>query len=144
MKDEFESILLTVALRYITPFILVYSVYVLFHGLSVPGGSFQAGGLIGIAVVLDYLVNKRNAVLFIPNNWAIIIAGGGTFLFIFVGILSMLNAGNFLEYSALPLAVPDPIRHSIGTIGIEIGVAVCVASTIIVLFNALAFDNGEE
>ena len=123
--------------RYITPFILMYGVYILFHGEFVPGGAFQAGGIFGIAVVLDHLVQERNTTLFIPVKPALILAGIGTFFFIFVGILSMLNAGNFLEYSALPFAVSDELKHSIGIVGIEIGIAICVAATIIVIFDVL-------
>jgi len=123
--------------RYITPFILVYGVYVLFHGDYIPGGAFQAGGLFGIAIVLDHLVQERNTTLFIPSKVAIVLAGIGTFLFIFVGALSMFNNGNFLEYDALPFAVSNLAKHTIGIVGIEIGIAVCVAATIMVIFDAL-------
>ena len=123
--------------RYITPFILVYGVYILFHGEFSPGGAFQAGGLFGIAVVLDHLVQERNTTLFIPVKPALILAGIGTFFFIFIGFLSMLNAGNFLEYDALPFPVSNAIKHSIGIVGIEIGIAICVAATIIVIFDVL-------
>jgi len=137
MKDEFESIILSTMFRYITPFILVYGVYILFHGEFSPGGAFQAGGLFGIAVVLDHLVQERNTTLFIPVKPALILAGIGTFFFIFIGFLSMLNAGNFLEYDALPFPVSNAIKHSIGIVGIEIGIAICVAATIIVIFDVL-------
>ena len=137
MKDEFESIILTTMFRYITPFILVYGVYILFHGEFSPGGAFQAGGLFGIAVVLDHLVQERNTTLFIPVKPALILAGIGTFFFIFVGALSMLNAGNFLEYDTLPFALSTAQKHGIGIVGIELGIAVCVAATIIVIFDVL-------
>ena len=137
MRNEFDSVILSTMFRYITPFILVYGVYVLFHGDSIPGGAFQAGGLFGIAIVLDHIVHEHKTTLFIQGKYALILAGIGTFLFIFVGFISMLNGGNFLEYEALPFAVSSKIKHTIGMVGIEIGIAICVAATIIVIFDVL-------
>ena len=142
MKDSFESIILTTAIRYITPFVLVYGVYVLFHGEFSPGGGFQAGGFLGIAVVLDRLVNAQKAVLFVPDKTAVILAGIGTFIYVFVGITAMMFAGNFLDYGALPFASTAAERHLQGISGVEIGVALCVMSTIIIIFDALA--RGKE
>ena len=140
--DQFESIILTTSVRYLKPFILLYGVYVLMHGEYSPGGGFQAGGLLGIVVVLDRLVQARNAVLFVSGSVAVILAGIGTFIFAFVGIATMLFDGNFLEYSFLPFSVSEPQRHALGILGIELGVAVCVMATIIVIFDALT--RGKE
>jgi len=137
MKDEFSSIILTTMFRYMAPFILTYSVYVLFHGEYSPGGAFQAGGLFGIAIVLDCLIQGRNSILFLSIKPAVILAGIGMFLFILLGVLSMLNGGNFLEYDELPFTFINTIKHTIGVTGIEIGIAICVAATIIVIFDAL-------
>jgi len=138
MKDgEFNSIILTTMFRYLAPFILVYSVYVLFHGEYSPGGAFQAGGLFGIVIVLDCLIQGRETILFLSTKPAVILAGIGVFLFVSVGILSMLNGGNFLEYDELPFSILNTVKHTIGVTGIEIGIALCVAATIIVIFDAL-------
>ena len=135
---EFDSVVLKTIFRYVTPFILVYGVYVLFHGDNIPGGAFQAGGLFGIAIVMDRVIHGQKTTLFIQGKFAIILAGIGTFLFIFVGFVSMLNGGNFLEYNALPFDVSMKVKHTIGIVGIEIGIAICVASTIMVIFDALS------
>ena len=137
MKTEFGSIILTTIFRYIMPFLLVYSVYLLFHGEYSPGGAFQAGGLLGIVIVLDNMLEGKKAIFHAQVKYAVIWAGIGTFIFIFVGILSMFNFGNFLEYSALPLPVSGTMLHTIGITGIEIGVTICVAATIVAIFAAL-------
>jgi len=129
--------------RYLTPVILTYSIYVLFHGEYSPGGAFQAGGLFGIAVVLDRLVQGRNTILFQPTKRAVILAGIGMFLFILLGVISMISGGNFLEYDLLPFELLNTIKHTIGVTGIEIGIAICVAATIMVIFGAL-YDEGKE
>lgn len=142
LKDQFESIILTTSVRCLTPFILIYGVYVLFHGEYSPGGGFQAGALFGIAVVLDRLVQGKNAVLFVKGYQAVIMAGVGTFIYALVGILTILFGGNFLEYAALPFSVPEAERHALGILGIEIGVTICVMTTIIIIFDALT--RGKE
>ena len=138
MKNNiFDSVILNTSFRYIAPFILMHGVYVLFHGEYSPGGGFQAGGLFGIAVVLDRLIETRNAALHISGKLAVVLAGIGTFIFISTGMLAMLFDGNFLEYVALPFAVADVEKHIIGIMVIEVGVAICVMATIIIFFDAL-------
>ena len=136
-RNIFDSVFLNTSFRYIAPFILMHGVYVLFHGEYSPGGGFQAGGLLGIAVVLDRLIETRNAALYMSGKLAVVLAGIGAFIFIFTGILTMLFDGNFLEYAALPLAVSDVEKHIIGIMTIEVGVTLCVMATIIVIFDAL-------
>ncbi|MGI6746720.1 MAG: MnhB domain-containing protein [Anaerovoracaceae bacterium] len=137
MKKVYGSIILDTAFRYLIPFILLYGVYVLLHGEYSPGGGFQAGAILGIAFVLDGLVQGKKAILKITGETAVIIAGIGTFLYCFVGILSMLSGGNFLEYSLLPLPMNDVEKHVWGILGIETGVGICVMFTIIAIFYAL-------
>ena len=137
MRSEFDSIILATMFRYITPFILTYSVYVLFHGEYSPGGAFQAGGMFGMAIVLERLIQKRDTILFLPARASIILAGIGMFIFVFLGILPMFAGGNFLEYGALPFGLPNLTKHSLGVVAIEIGIAICVAATIMVIFDAL-------
>lgn len=137
MNREFGSIILNTAYRYFIPFILIYGVYVLMHGEYSPGGGFQAGALLGIAVVLDRLVQGDKAILNISGGAAVVLAGIGTFIYAFIGVLTMWFGGNFLEYGVVPLAMKESERHALGILGIEIGVTICVMATIIVIFHAL-------
>ena len=136
-KSAFDSIILNTAFRYIAPFVLVYGVYVLFHGEYSPGGGFQAGGLFGIAVVLDRFIKMQSPALNMPDKLAVILAGIGTFIFLITGVITMIFGGKYLEYVYLPIAVSEAERHVLGITYIEVGVAVCVMATIIVIFDAL-------
>ena len=137
MNRKFGTLILNTAFRYLVPFILVYGMYVLIHGEYSPGGGFQAGALFGIAVVLDRLVQGEGAMLNISGNTAIILAGVGTFIYGFIGVLTMLFDGNFLEYGAFALNMAEAERHALGILGIEIVVTICVMATIIAIFDAL-------
>ncbi len=138
MNKRFGSVILDTTFRYLVPFILVYAVYVLFHGEYSPGGGFQAGALFAIAIVLDRLVQGDKAPLNIHGNWAVIIAGIGAMIYALVGITSILAGGNMLEYGMLPFVHDVVERHVLGILVIEIGVTVCVMATIVAIFDALA------
>ena len=137
MNKRFGTIVLDTAFRFIIPFLMVYAVYVLIHGEDSPGGGFQAGALLGIAVVLSRLVHGDEAILNITGKKALIIAGCGTFLYGLVGVTTVWGGGNFLEYGKLPFTLSGPQKHALGILGIEIGVTLCVMATIIVIFDAL-------
>lgn len=137
MYRNFGSIVLDTAFRYLVPFVLVYGVYVLLHGEESPGGGFQAGALFGIAVVISKLVQGEKSEMNISGNTAVFLGGIGTFIYGFIGFLCILFGGNFLEYGVLPLNIPEPQRHTLGILGIEIGVTICVMATIITIYDAL-------
>jgi len=137
MNRRFGTIVLGTAFRFLVPFIMVYGMYVLMHGEYSPGGGFQAGALFGIAVVLDRLVQGEEAMLSISGTKAVILAGIGTFIYGFIGVLTVLLNGNFLEYGVFPLDMIEGERHALGILGIEIGVTICVMATIIAIFDAL-------
>lgn len=137
MNNRFGTIVLDISFRVIIPFIMLYGVYVLIHGEDSPGGGFQAGALFGIAVVLSRLVHGEQAILNISGDKALILAGIGTAIYGSVGVVTLLFGGNFLEYGTLPLNISEPGRHALGILAIELGVTICVMSTIVVIFDAL-------
>lgn len=138
MNKRFGSIVLDTAFRLIIPFILLYGVYVLIHGEYSPGGGFQAGALLGIAVVLTRLVQGEKASFDITGNSAVILAGIGTFIYGLIGVVTIFFGGSFLEYGVLPVGDYIPARHTLGILGIEIGVTLCVMATIVAIFDALS------
>jgi len=141
MNERFGTIVLDTAFRFMVPFIILYGVYVLINGESSPGGGFQAGALFAIAVILSRLVHGEKAVFNISGNTALILAGIGTFVYGFVGVLTLMYGGNFLEYGVFPMDILITEKHALGILGIETGVTICVMSTFITIFDALV---GEE
>ena len=142
MKMEFTSIVLDTAFRVLVPFTLVYGVYVLIFGEYSPGGGFQAGALLALGVLLSKLIQGNQAAFNIRGTIALILAGIGTFIFAAVGIITMLWGGKFLEYDYLPIFASEPADlHVLGILAIEIGVTMCVMTTIIAIFSVL---TGEE
>lgn len=137
-EPVFKTINKDVMITIIEPLILVYAIYVLFHGEVSLGGGFQAGALMGMVYILDVMVVPDTTPLFRMSKAVAAATGGvGTFIYVFTGILTLIGGGVFLEYAKLPVPVHELEKHSIGMLLVEIGVAICVMATIITILNAI-------
>jgi multicomponent Na+:H+ antiporter subunit B len=119
------------------PMILLFGLYVQFHGEYSPGGGFQAGIIFAAALVLYSLIFGLKALqAAIPPPVAHGFAAAGALLYMSVGIVSMFMGGQFLEYKVL--ATSPQTGETIGIILIELGVGITVASVVLTLFYAFA------
>ena len=124
-----------IATKLILPFIMLFALYVQFHGESSPGGGFQAGVIIAAAVILVSITFGQTVAKKIAP-WGLIerMIPLGVLIFAGTGIVSLLNGANYLDYSVL---AHDSVHgHEYGIIIVEIGVLITVAGTMIALFYA--------
>ena len=75
-----------------------------------------------------------------PCGWAC----GGVAVFAGIGFLSLLFAGNYLDYGALPLPLETVQVRFVGTLGIEVGVAMAVTGVLVLIFDALTAWGEED
>lgn len=143
MKRSFGSPLLDTAARLLTPYILVFALYVLFHGHHSPGGGFQAGTLLAAAVILLRLVRGSDPGWGLDRGRAMILAALGVLVYWGTGVVPMLLGANYLDYSALPLGLPAPQSRSMGILFVEIGVTIGVMGTMILIFDLLTGSEEE-
>jgi multicomponent Na+:H+ antiporter subunit B len=132
-----QYIVLRVVAKLMIPVILLFALYVQFHGEYSPGGGFQAGIIFAAALVLYTLIYGLEAVQkAVPPLAVHILAAFGALLYLAVGIWSMLAGGNFLEYKVL---AEDPhVGETAGIILIELGVGITVAAVVVSLFYSFA------
>jgi len=141
-KAEFESIndsmhekylILRIVTKILIPFILIYALYVQFHGDYGPGGGFQAGVIFAAAIILyAMLFGMRTARRVVNQALVRLIAAFGVLFYGSVGVVSLLNGKNFLDYSALSA---DPVAgQHLGILLIELGVGFTVASVMVIIF----------
>jgi multicomponent Na+:H+ antiporter subunit B len=123
--------------RLLIPFILLFGLYVQFHGEYGPGGGFQAGAIIAAAVILFALLEgEERALRVIPRRVLIGLMAGGALLYVAVGVAGMVLGGNFLDYSVL---LDDPVKgQQLGILLIEAGVGITVTGTLLSIFHAFA------
>lgn len=139
-----QCVIVRTIARLLTPFIQIYALYVVAHGHYSPGGGFQGGVILGASFLLLALSYDLTFVTdrFKERSLALFSALG---LFIFVGVgLVCLGLGlNFLDYSALAEITPfTPVTaRSWGILFVEIGVALTVMSTMVIIYNNVASEG---
>lgn len=145
MSPMRKGMLLHVIIRVVTklllPYILLFALYVQFHGDYSPGGGFQAGVIFASGIILYALVfgfrTARKA--FNPRLLEILIALG-VLIYGGVGLVCILNGGAFLDYSVLAHH-PEHGQHR-GILLIELGVGITVAAAMSSIFFAFVNRAG--
>ena len=136
---EHHSILRVVSKLLIPP-ILLYALYVQWHGDYGPGGGFQAGVVFAVAFILYSLVYGVDALTkVVPPRLLHTLAGLGVLIYAGTGVVTMLLGDAFLGYNVL---AHDPVHaQEWGIIIVEFGVGVTVASVMMSIFIAFAGHN---
>lgn len=128
---------LRITSKYIVPPIILFALYVLFHGEHSPGGGFQAGVIFGSAFILYGVVfGVEITEQVLPPRLLRTLASGGVLLYAGVGVATMLLGGNFLEYATL--AEDGLAAQQRGIMLVEAGVGITVAAVMIIIFLAFA------
>lgn len=133
-----EKIVLRVSSKILTPFILLFALYVQLHGDYGPGGGFQAGVIFAAGLILHGLIfgltALRRAVppLLVETGIAL-----GALLYGGVGVVSMLMGGEFLAYGSFDPEMPTHGQH-VGILLVELGVGITVTFVMVGIFYAFA------
>jgi multicomponent Na+:H+ antiporter subunit B len=132
-----NDLILRAATKWLSPVIILFALYVQFHGDYSPGGGFQAGVIFSSAILLYALTYGMQAALQLIPEWVLRLGASlGVLLYAGVGVVAMLKGGNFLNYSVL---AEEPVAgQHIGIIIIELGVGLTVASVMVLLFFTFA------
>lgn len=128
---------LRVIAKLLIPYILLYALYVQFHGDYGPGGGFQAGVIFASAFILYKLIyGHDNARKVLPARLLEILVALGVLIYAGTGVAGMLLGGNFLDYSVLASTAAG--GQHLGILLVELGVGVTVSATMIAIFFAFA------
>lgn len=134
------DLILRIGTKLILPFILLFALYVQFHGDYGPGGGFQAGVIMaGMVILLAITFGLNAAQRIAPQSLVEGMIPLGVLLYAGTGVLGLLMGKNFLDYSVLSHE-PAQGRH-LGIFLVEAGVLVTVSSTMTALFYAFV-DRG--
>ena len=125
--------ILRVVSKFMIPFILLFALYVQFHGDFGPGGGFQAGVIFAAAFILYgliYGIEKARKVL--PATATRILLALGVLLYAGTGLFGIFMGGNFLDYNVL--AETTIGGQHLGILLVEFGVGTTVAATMVTIF----------
>lgn len=134
MKGNF---ILRVVAKMLIPFMLMFALYVQFHGDFGPGGGFQAGVIAAAAIVFYALIFGLPAARrLVPDRVVETMLGLGVLVYAGVGLAGIALGGNYLDYFVL---AADPVagQHR-GIFWVEAGVATTVSAVMLKIFYLFA------
>jgi len=140
------------------PFIILFALYVIFHGEGGPGGGFQGGVIIGGAVALYGIINGRAAARYhLHESFWDALCGIGVSVYAGIGFVCVLLGGKMLQYDtfapwfgATPGAEEGVQHHAVqhanhyGVFGVEMGVAITVTAVMITLYFEMSRPDHAE
>ena len=128
-------LILRVTIKLLFAPIILFALYVQFHGDYGPGGGFQAGVIFAVAFILHALgfgLEETRKVL--PPKvlpWLMVI---GVMLYAGTGVFTLFLGGNFLDYDVIQPDSHHNAGQHMGIFLVELGVGVAVASTMLTIF----------
>jgi len=136
-----NDLVLRVVAKLLIPFILLFGLYVQFHGDFGPGGGFQAGVILAAGVIFYALINGlADARKLVPEPLVESMMAVGVLIYGGVGVAGLLLGGNYLDYFVLDSnSVQGQHR---GIFWVEVGVATTVSGVMLKIFYMFA-DRGK-
>ncbi len=140
-----SSVIVKTAVRFLVPFIVLFSAYTILHGVLKPGGGFQGGAVIGGSmIVFTTIFGLYESSARIPQGLRFSTEGAALITFFTVGVLGLVGGGEFLTFAWPNMAENlQPSLVSWLTVIIEIGIGLGGAMVFIsILFSMIR--EGEE
>jgi len=123
--------------KLLIPYMLVFALYVQFHGDYGPGGGFQAGVIAAAAIIFYALIFGLPAARRLVPEWLVeTLVALGALIYLGVGFVGLALGGNYLDYFVLSA---DPVagQHR-GIFWVELGVLVTVSGVMLKIFYMFA------
>lgn len=136
-------LVLRVIAKMMIAFMLLFALYVQFHGDFGPGGGFQAGVISAAAIIFYALIYGLPAAQRVVPEWLVeTMVAAGVLLYTLVGITGMMLGGNFLDYFVLD---SDPVHgQERGIFWVEAGVLITVSGVMLKVFYMFAGRSRDE
>lgn len=140
MKDY---LVLRVIAKMMIAFMLLFALYVQFHGELGPGGGFQAGVISAAAIILYAIIYGLPAAHRVVPEWVVeTMVAAGVLLFALVGFAGIVLGGNYLDYFVLD---PNPVHgQERGIFWVEAGVFITVSGVMLKIFYLFAGRGRDE
>jgi multicomponent Na+:H+ antiporter subunit B len=133
-----EQMILRIGAKLMLPFILVFGLYVIFHGDLSPGGGFQGGVITASAFILYGLVYGKSEMQRILPRWlSDTLLATGVLIYAGTGAYSLLAGYRFLDYT--PIQPSDPgSAEAWGMTLVEYGVGFTVSMVMVTIYNEIS------
>ena len=129
-----HHLILKIVTKALVGVILLFGLYVQFHGDYSPGGGFQAGVIFAAGFILYGIVMGLDKVQAVLPFWvAQKLAALGVLVYAVTGVLSLFMGFKYLDYSVFSPHHPEHGQHW-GILVVELGVGITVTGVIICIY----------
>ncbi|MFO7799560.1 MnhB domain-containing protein [Rhodohalobacter sp.] len=144
MRRQEESPIILLGSRLLSPYIMLFGLYVIFFGHYSPGGGFQGGTLLAASILLIRLSGGRRVSRLQIQEFATTpLAVIGVIIYFLTGLAAMATGGYFLDYEQLPFLAMEPgyMRYW-GILIIEVGIGLAVMAILVMIYDNMI--KGED
>ncbi len=139
---EFECPIVLLISRMVSPLIMLFALYIIFHGHYSPGGGFQGGTMLAAAVLLTRITSGfSTSQLQFKTALTMPLGAIGVLIYWGTGFTTLLLGKSFLDYSALTIFGTPGMAHSMGILLVEVGVGLAVMALLISIYDDLFFGE---
>ena len=136
-----HHLILRVVTKLLVGTIIVFALYVQFHGDYSPGGGFQAGVIMAVAFILYGVVFSLEKAKQVFPPWLVHkLMALGVLIYAGTGVYSFFVGYNYLDYGAMTPHHPVHGQHY-GILLVEFGVGVTVTGVMVAIYYAFAGRN---
>lgn len=134
----YHHLILRVIVKLLVGTIMLYALYVQFHGDYSPGGGFQAGVIMAAAFIFYGIVFGLDTAQAVFPPWLVHkLVALGVLVYGFTGVATMLLGYNYLDYDAFTPSHPEHGQHY-GILIVELGVGITVTGVMVAVYYAFA------
>lgn len=139
ITGAYPSEVVRIVCALLSPFILLFGIYVIAHGHYGPGGGFAGGVFVAAGAILPRLtLPEEIAFRLVPPVLGPIAAGVGLLAFLLIGATPMLLGSEFLDYAAVTAFGLEAARvRYLGILVVEVAVGLAVAGAMLMIFDVL-------
>jgi multicomponent Na+:H+ antiporter subunit B len=138
-----DYLVLRVVAKILIAFMVLFALYVQFHGDFGPGGGFQAGVISAAAIIFYAIIYGLPAARAVVPDWLVeTMLAAGVLLYALVGVAGIVLGGNYLDYFVLHRN-PVEGQHR-GIFWVELGVLITVAGVMLKIFYLFAGRTDEK
>jgi multicomponent Na+:H+ antiporter subunit B len=132
-----HNLVLRVISKLLISFMILFSLYVQFHGDFGPGGGFQAGVIVAAAIIFYAIIFGLPAArAVVPDALVEAMVATGVLIYAGVGVAGLLLGGNYLDYFVL---AHNPVHgQERGIFWVEVGVLITVSGVMLKIFYMFA------
>jgi multicomponent Na+:H+ antiporter subunit B len=144
MNNREHSPIILLGARFLSPYIMVFGFYVIFHGHYSPGGGFQGGTLLAASLLLIRIASGTEiANLQFKKYLATPYAALGVLIYFGTGLVALLYGGYFLDYEQLPIPGLEAAELRFwGILIIELGIGITVMTVLVLIYDNMV--RGED